>query len=97
MSGGSQHNPNGRQSQLGSGWSPLQLQMANLLARAPQAHMASDRGVTWHTPTPPPHLYHVPAPSPPDPLQTYSIPGRHQGECGVTTSRFISTFGTIER
>uniref|UniRef100_A0A2H1WR74 SFRICE_022209 n=1 Tax=Spodoptera frugiperda TaxID=7108 RepID=A0A2H1WR74_SPOFR len=43
--------------------------MANLLARAPQAHMASDRGVTWHTPTPPPHLYHVPAPSPPDPLQ----------------------------
>ncbi|CAH1645732.1 unnamed protein product [Spodoptera littoralis] len=70
MSGGSQHNPNGRQSQLGSGWSPLQvLQMANLLARAPQAHMASDRGVTWHTPTPPPHLYHVPAPSPPDPLQ----------------------------
>ncbi|KAJ8727903.1 hypothetical protein PYW08_016288 [Mythimna loreyi] len=70
MSGGSQHNPNGRQSQLGSGWSPLQvLQVANLLARAPQAHMASDRGVTWHTPTPPPHLYHVPAPSPPDPLQ----------------------------
>lgn len=67
MSGGSQHNPNGRQSQLGSGWSPLQV--ANLLARAPQAHMASDRGVTWHTPTPPPHLYHVPAPSPPDPLQ----------------------------
>ncbi|KAI8435616.1 hypothetical protein MSG28_003887 [Choristoneura fumiferana] len=64
---GSQHNPNGRQAQLGSGWSPLQ--MANLLARAPQAHMASDRGVTWHTPTPPPHLYHVPAPSPPDPLQ----------------------------
>lgn len=46
-----------------------QLQVANLLARAPQAHMASDRGVTWHTPTPPPHLYHVPAPSPPDPLQ----------------------------
>ncbi|XP_039754014.1 mediator of DNA damage checkpoint protein 1-like isoform X3 [Pararge aegeria] len=71
MSGGSQHNPNGRQSQIGAGWSPLQLQMANLLARAPQAHMASDRGVTWHTPTPPPHLYHVPAPSPPalDPLQ----------------------------
>nr|AGC92669.2 hypothetical protein [Heliconius erato] len=69
MSGGSQHNPNGRQSQLGAGWSPLQLQVANLLARAPQAHMASERGVTWHTPTPPPHLYHVPAPSPPDPLQ----------------------------
>ncbi|XP_059059118.1 nascent polypeptide-associated complex subunit alpha, muscle-specific form-like [Achroia grisella] len=69
MSGGSQHNPNGRQSQLGPGWSPLQLQVANFLARAPQAHMASDRGVTWHTPTPPPHLYHVPAPSPPDPLQ----------------------------
>ncbi|CAH0579008.1 unnamed protein product [Chrysodeixis includens] len=69
MSGGSQHNPNGRQSQLGSGWSPLQLQVANLLARAPQAHMASDRGVTWHTPTPPPPLYHVPPPSPPDPLQ----------------------------
>ncbi|CAB3223662.1 unnamed protein product [Arctia plantaginis] len=69
MSGGSQHNPNGRQSQLGSQWSPLQLQVANLLARAPQAHMASDRGVTWHTPTPPAHLYHVPAPSPPDPLQ----------------------------
>ncbi|KAJ0176990.1 hypothetical protein K1T71_006999 [Dendrolimus kikuchii] len=70
MSGGSQHNPNGRQSQLNPGWSPLQvLQMANLLARAPQAHMASERGVTWHTPTPPPHLYHVPAPSPPDPLQ----------------------------
>ncbi|XP_045771467.1 uncharacterized protein CG5098-like isoform X2 [Maniola jurtina] len=69
MSGGSQHNPNGRQSQLGAGWSPLQ--MANLLARAPAAHMASERGVTWHTPTPPPHLYHVPAPSPPaiDPLQ----------------------------
>ncbi|XP_037293899.1 uncharacterized protein CG5098 isoform X2 [Manduca sexta] len=67
MSGGSQHNPNGRQSQLGPSWSPLQ--MANLLARAPQAHMASDRGVTWHTPTPPPHLYHVQAPSPPDPLQ----------------------------
>ncbi|KAM3964478.1 LOW QUALITY PROTEIN: uncharacterized protein ACR2FA_001451 [Aphomia sociella] len=67
MSGGSQHNPNGRQSQLGPGWSPLQV--ANFLARAPQAHMASDRGVTWHTPTPPPHLYHVPAPSPPDPLQ----------------------------
>ncbi|XP_050670877.1 uncharacterized protein CG5098 isoform X2 [Leptidea sinapis] len=67
MSGGSQHNPNGRQAQLGAGWSPLQV--ANLLARAPQAHMASDRGVTWHTPTPPPHLYHVPAPSPPDPLQ----------------------------
>ncbi|XP_063533896.1 uncharacterized protein CG5098-like [Cydia strobilella] len=67
---GSQHNPNGRQSQLGSSWSPLQvLQMANLLARAPQAHMASERGVTWHTPTPPPHLYHVPQPSPPDPLQ----------------------------
>ncbi|XP_052740450.1 uncharacterized protein CG5098-like isoform X2 [Bicyclus anynana] len=71
MSGGSQHNPNGRQSQIGAGWSPLQLQMANLMARAPQAHMASERGVTWHTPTPPPHLYHVPAPSPPaiDPLQ----------------------------
>ncbi|XP_053607390.1 uncharacterized protein CG5098-like isoform X2 [Plodia interpunctella] len=69
MSGGSQHNPNGRQSQMGPSWSPLQLQMANLLARAPQAHMASERGVTWHTPTPPPHLYHVPAPSPPDPLQ----------------------------
>ncbi|CAG9584382.1 unnamed protein product [Danaus chrysippus] len=69
MSGGSQHNPNGRQSQLGAGWSPLQLQVANLLARAPQAHMASERGLTWHTPTPPPHLYHVPAPSPPDPLQ----------------------------
>ncbi|CAH2037999.1 unnamed protein product, partial [Iphiclides podalirius] len=69
MSGGSQHNPNGRQSQLGPGWSPLQLQVANFLARAPQAHMASERGVTWHTPTPPPHLYHVPAPSPPDPLQ----------------------------
>ncbi|XP_060802893.1 uncharacterized protein CG5098 isoform X3 [Amyelois transitella] len=67
MSGGSQHNPNGRQSQMGPSWSPLQ--MANLLARAPQAHMASERGVTWHTPTPPPHLYHVPAPSPPDPLQ----------------------------
>ncbi|XP_052759410.1 ras-associated and pleckstrin homology domains-containing protein 1-like isoform X2 [Galleria mellonella] len=67
MSGGSQHNPNGRQSQLGPGWSPLQV--ANFLARAPQAHMASDRGVTWHTPTPPPHMYHVPAPSPPDPLQ----------------------------
>ncbi|XP_047995720.1 serine/arginine repetitive matrix protein 1 isoform X2 [Leguminivora glycinivorella] len=66
---GSQHNPNGRQAQLGSSWSPLQLQMANLLARAPQAHMASERGVTWHTPTPPPHLYHVPQPSPPDPLQ----------------------------
>lgn len=48
--------------------------MANLLARAPQsrvpqAHMASDRGVTWHTPTPPPHLYHVPPPSSPDSLQ----------------------------
>ncbi|XP_041978241.1 uncharacterized protein CG5098-like isoform X2 [Aricia agestis] len=71
MSGGSQHNPNGRQSQLGSGWSPLQV--ANLLARVPQAHMASDRGVTWHTPTPPPHLYHVPAPSPPDPLQLGTI------------------------
>uniref|UniRef100_A0A2A4J4N5 Uncharacterized protein n=1 Tax=Heliothis virescens TaxID=7102 RepID=A0A2A4J4N5_HELVI len=75
MSGGSQHNPNGRQSQLGSGWSPLQLQVANLLARAPQAHMASDRGVTWHTPTPPPHLYHVPAPSPPDPLQALKSAG----------------------
>lgn len=25
MSGGSQHNPNGRQSQLGPGWSPLQV------------------------------------------------------------------------
>lgn len=25
MSGGSQHNPNGRQSQLGAGWSPLQV------------------------------------------------------------------------
>ncbi|KAH9628635.1 hypothetical protein HF086_007840 [Spodoptera exigua] len=85
MSGGSQHNPNGRQSQLGSGWSPLQvtlkifvnqLQMANLLARAPQAHMASDRGVTWHTPTPPPHLYHVPAPSPPTPFryEQYILP-----------------------
>ncbi|XP_072932259.1 uncharacterized protein [Epargyreus clarus] len=72
MSGGSQHNPNGRQSQLAPGWSPLQLQVANLLARAPQAHMASERGVTWHTPTPPPHLYHVPAPSPPDPLQALS-------------------------
>lgn len=47
--------------------------MANLLARAPQAHMASDRGVTWHTPTPPPHLYHVPAPSPPDPLQVHDL------------------------
>ncbi|XP_045535693.1 nascent polypeptide-associated complex subunit alpha, muscle-specific form isoform X2 [Papilio machaon] len=69
MSGGSQHNPNGRQSQLGPAWSPLQLQVANFLSRAPQAHMASERGVTWHTPTPPPHLYHVPAPSPPDPLQ----------------------------
>ncbi|XP_063825248.1 basic proline-rich protein-like [Ostrinia nubilalis] len=67
MSGGSQHNPNGRQSQLGPGWSPLQV--ANFLARAPQVHMAAERGVTWHTPTPPPHLYHVPAPSPPDPLQ----------------------------
>ncbi|XP_013143014.1 PREDICTED: uncharacterized protein LOC106106901 [Papilio polytes] len=68
MSGGSQHNPNGRQSQLGPAWSPLQV--ANFLSRAPQAHMASERGVTWHTPTPPPHLYHVPAPSPPDPLQS---------------------------
>ncbi|XP_049869027.1 uncharacterized protein CG5098-like isoform X2 [Pectinophora gossypiella] len=67
MSGGSQHNPNGRQAPLGAGWSPLQV--ANFLARAPQAHMAAERGVTWHTPTPPPHLYHVPAPSPPDPLQ----------------------------
>ncbi|CAK1546953.1 unnamed protein product [Leptosia nina] len=73
MSGGSQHNPNGRQSQLGPAWSPLQLQVANLLARAPQAHMASERGVTWHTPTPPPHLYHVPAPSPPDPLQVLQL------------------------
>lgn len=51
-----------------------QLQVANLLARAPQAHMASERGLTWHTPTPPPHLYHVPAPSPPDPLQVRHIP-----------------------
>ncbi|KAL0892741.1 hypothetical protein ABMA27_014451 [Loxostege sticticalis] len=73
MSGGSQHNPNGRQSQLGPGWSPLQV--ANFLARAPQVHMASDRGVTWHTPTPPPHLYHVPAPSPPDPLQAMKNAG----------------------
>ncbi|XP_048482680.1 nascent polypeptide-associated complex subunit alpha, muscle-specific form isoform X1 [Plutella xylostella] len=72
MSGGSQH-PNGRQAQLGAGWSPLQvLQMASYLARAPQAHLASERGVTWHTPTPP-HLYHVPAPSPPDPLQAMKV------------------------
>ncbi|XP_028174511.1 uncharacterized protein CG5098-like [Ostrinia furnacalis] len=75
MSGGSQHNPNGRQSQLGPGWSPLQLQVANFLARAPQVHMAAERGVTWHTPTPPPHLYHVPAPSPPDPLQAMKNAG----------------------
>ncbi|KAL4719685.1 hypothetical protein ACJJTC_003006 [Scirpophaga incertulas] len=73
MSGGSQHNPNGRQSQLGPGWSPLQV--ANFLARAPQVHMPADRGVTWHTPTPPPHLYHVPAPSPPDPLQAMKSVG----------------------
>ncbi|RVE45929.1 hypothetical protein evm_009402 [Chilo suppressalis] len=73
MSGGSQHNPNGRQSQLGPGWSPLQV--ANFLARAPQVHLPADRGVTWHTPTPPPHLYHVPAPSPPDPLQAMKSVG----------------------
>ncbi|XP_046959824.1 proteoglycan 4 isoform X2 [Vanessa cardui] len=83
MSGGSQHNPNGRQSQIGSGWSPLQLQVANLLARAPQAHMASERGVTWHTPTPPPHLYHVPAPSPPDPLQGLLLQAMKSGANSV--------------
>lgn len=43
-----------------------QLQVASYLARAPAAHMP-ERGVTWHTPTPPPHLYHDP--TTPDPLQ----------------------------
>ncbi|CAH2106730.1 unnamed protein product [Euphydryas editha] len=59
------------------------LQVANLLARAPQAHMASERGVTWHTPTPPPHLYHVPAPSPPDPLQGLLLQAMKSGANSV--------------
>ncbi|GBP39867.1 Uncharacterized protein CG5098 [Eumeta japonica] len=53
----------------------VQLQMASYLARAPQAHLASERGVTWHTPTPPPRLYHVPATSPPEPLQAMKVGG----------------------
>ncbi|CAG5051719.1 unnamed protein product [Parnassius apollo] len=47
--------------------------------------MASERGVTWHTPTPPPHLYHVPAPSPPDPLQAI------KGAAGNSVFRHTAT------
>ncbi|KOB70524.1 Uncharacterized protein OBRU01_15159 [Operophtera brumata] len=65
------------------------MQMANLLARSQQltpAHL-NDRGVTWHTPTPPPHMY-LPAPSPPDPLQ--GLPGM-KGAGGNSVFRHTAT------
>lgn len=54
---GSQHNPNGRQSQLGSGWSPLQVviiiplivhkpdHFRNILSKVRQAHVSTQRRV----------------------------------------------------